>query len=298
MVGVGALLSLTKHHGLGNDFLVLLDPDDRHPLGADVVRALCDRHRGVGADGLVRGQRGEGGASGDGADLTMDLRNADGCPAEMSGNGIACLAQAAVDAGLSGADLVVATVAGPKAVRVRPGRDASESAVSVGMGAPTVGQAAAWALDDGGPPVSFRGWRVAVGNPHLVLLCEDPDRLSSLDVVGLGSRYQGRFPDGVNVEWVAPVAGSGPGANGTSRLMMRVFERGVGETLACGTGSVAAAAAFSHFRADEGGLLAGPVQVSNPGGDLLVEVSGPEAVLTTAVRRVARIEVDEAWLRP
>jgi diaminopimelate epimerase len=79
---------------------------------------------------------------------------------------------------------------------------------------------------------------------------------------------------------------------------MRVFERGAGETLACGTGSVAAVAALAHLGTGDGGLLAGPVQVSNPGGDLLVDVSGPEAVLTTAVRRVARIEVDEAWLRP
>ncbi|MBO0713502.1 MAG: diaminopimelate epimerase [Acidimicrobiales bacterium] len=295
---MGALLSLTKHHGLGNDFLVLLDPDDRHPLRTEVVAALCDRHRGVGADGLVRGHGRQGNASANPVDLAMDLRNADGCGAEMSGNGIACLAQAAVDAGWTGPDLLVATAAGPKAVRVRPGRDAAESAVSVSMGTPEVGRAGDFAPDDGGPPVSFRGWPVVVGNPHLVLVCEDPDRLASLDVAGLGSRYQGRFPGGVNVEWVAPAAGAGPSGNGTGRLMMRVFERGVGETLACGTGSVAAAAALSHLRAGDGGPPAGPVRVSNPGGDLLVDVSGPEAVLTTAVCRVARIEVDEAWLRP
>lgn len=295
---MGALLSLTKHHGLGNDFLVLLDPDDRHRLDAEVVLALCDRHRGVGADGLVRGLGRRGRAPADGAELAMDLRNADGCPAEMSGNGIACLAQAAVDAGLTGPDLLVATPAGLKAVRVRQGADAAESAVSVRMGVPEVGQAGAWTPDDGGPPVSFPGWPVAVGNPHLVLLCEDPDTLRSLDVVGLGSRYQGRFPGGVNVEWVVPAVGAGPGANGTSRLLMRVFERGAGETLACGTGSVAAVAALSHLDAGDGGLLAGPVLVSNPGGDLVVDVSEPEAVLTTSVRRVARIEVDEAWLRP
>lgn len=292
MVGVGALLSLTKHHGLGNDFLVLLDPDGRHRLGAELVRTLCDRHRGVGADGLVRGHGRHGPAPDDGADLAMDLRNADGCPAEMSGNGIACLAQAVVDAGLTGPDLLVATAAGRRAVGVRPGRDAGESSVSVGMGAPEVGPDGDWAPDDGGAPVSFRGWPVAVGNPHLVLLCEDPDVLASLDVAGLGSRYQGRFPGGVNVEWVAP-AGARPGTTATARLLMRVFERGAGETLACGTGSVAAAAAFS--RRGDGGL-AGAVQVSNPGGDLLVDVSGPEAILTTAVRRVARVEVDEAWL--
>jgi diaminopimelate epimerase len=293
MVGVGALLSLTKHHGLGNDFLVLLDRDGRHRLGPGTVRALCDRHRGVGADGLVRGVAAEG-APGDDGDLVMDLRNADGCPAEMSGNGMACLAQAAVDAGLVGPDLVVGSLAGPRAVSVRPGRDAGESAVSIRMGVVEVGQAGAWAPDDGGPPVSFEGVRVAVGNPHLVLWCEDSDTLASLDVAGLGPRYQARFPGGLNVEWVAPAAG--PPGDGPDRLILRVFERGVGETLACGTGSVAAAAA-ALTGVPKGGA-AGPVLVTNPGGDLVVDVSGPEAVLTTPVRRVAHVEVDEAWLRP
>jgi diaminopimelate epimerase len=247
----------------------------------------------VGADGLVRGIAAEG-RPGEGADLVMDLRNADGCPAEMSGNGIACLAQAAVDAGLVGPDLVVASLAGQRAVSVRPGRDAGESAVSVRMGVVELGEAGTWAPEDGGPPVSFEGVRVAVGNPHLVLFCEDPDTLASLDVAGLGPRYQARFPGGLNVEWVAPVAGS-PG-DGPQRLVMRVFERGAGETLACGTGSVAAAAA--SLRGVHHGSAAGPVLVTNPGGELIVDVSEPEAVLTTPVRRVARVEVDEAWLCP
>lgn len=295
MVGVGALLSLTKHHGLGNDFLVLLDRDGRQPLGAETVRALCDRHRGVGADGLVRGIAADR-SRGD-AELTMDLRNADGCPAEMSGNGIACLAQAAVDAGLTGPDLVVASLAGPRVLRVGPGRDASESAVSVGMGVPEVGEAGAWAPGGGGPSISFTGVRVDVGNPHLVLFCEDPDTLASLDLAGLGPRYQTRVPGGLNVEWVAPDGSPATAGNGAYRLVMRVFERGAGETLACGTGSVAVAAAFSQLWAGDA-MAGGPVVVGNPGGDLVVDVSGPEAMLTTPVRRVARVEVDEAWLRP
>lgn len=295
MVGVGALLSLTKHHGLGNDFLVLLDPEGRHPLRAEGVRALCDRHLGVGADGLVRGlsASANGGpgeltpnvAPGDGADLVMDLRNADGGPAEMSGNGVACLAQAAVGAGLAGPELVVASGAGLKAVSVGPGRDRWESLVSVKMGVPEVGERRAWAPRDG-LAVSFRGCQVGVGNLHLVLWCEGPAALASLDLAELGPRYQALFPGGANVEWVAL---------GAERLVMRVFERGVGETLACGTGSVAAAAAFSRL-SEAGDPLAGRIRVANPGGELVVDLSGGEAVLTTPVQRVASVDVDEDWL--
>ncbi len=99
-------LRLTKHHGAGNDFLVLVDPDDRSALGPDVVRALCDRRFGVGADGVIRILAGAEGAA-----LTMDLANADGGAAEMSGNGMRCLAQAAVRAGLvTPPDFAVATL--------------------------------------------------------------------------------------------------------------------------------------------------------------------------------------------
>ena len=108
-------LSLTKYHGLGNDFLVLLDLQDRRPVDADLARFLCDRHRGVGADGLIRVTAGT-----DGADVTMQLRNADGGPAEMSGNGIRCLAQAVLDAGVvPGPNLSVATAAGVRRLTLR-----------------------------------------------------------------------------------------------------------------------------------------------------------------------------------
>src|SRR5437016_8463666 len=93
------VLRLTKHHGQGNDFLVLLDPDGRQPLDATTARFLCDRRRGVGADGVIRATL--VGPGDDGAALDMELRNADGGIAEMSGNGVRCLAQAAVDAGLA-----------------------------------------------------------------------------------------------------------------------------------------------------------------------------------------------------
>ena len=112
------VLTLSKHHGLGNDFLVLLDLADRTPIDAELARAVCDRRRGVGADGLIRATDcGDGGPAGDEpvALLSFELRNADGSEAEMSGNGMRCLAQAALDAGAvpAGRPFVVVTPAGP-----------------------------------------------------------------------------------------------------------------------------------------------------------------------------------------
>src|SRR5687768_6362973 len=107
-------MRLTKHHGLGNDFLVLLDLDGTRPVSPEDAVALCDRRTGIGADGLLRATRGT-----DGADITMELLNADGSLAEMSGNGIRCLAQAVFQAGLATPPvLTVATDAGLRTVTV------------------------------------------------------------------------------------------------------------------------------------------------------------------------------------
>src|SRR4051812_35697523 len=107
-------MHLSKHHGLGNDFLVVTDLTGVTPISADLARAVCDRHRGVGADGLLRLSAGTNGAA-----LTMELRNADGGVAEMSGNGLACLAQAAtLAAAVAPGHVTVATGAGRRAVHV------------------------------------------------------------------------------------------------------------------------------------------------------------------------------------
>ncbi|MDQ1373113.1 MAG: diaminopimelate epimerase [Actinomycetota bacterium] len=193
-------LNLTKHHGLGNDFLVLLDLEARHVVDGSTARAVCDRHRGVGADGLVHVTAGS-----DGADVTMVLYNADGSRAEMSGNGISCVAQAVVMAGVvSGPDVTVATDAGTRTVRLDGDR------ATVDMGEVVV-------KTDGD------GLLVDVGNPHLVL------RDEGQDLTEIGRRH----PD-LNVELIA--------WDGNA-LSMRVHERGVGVTDSCGTGAVASAAA-------------------------------------------------------
>jgi diaminopimelate epimerase len=259
-------LRMTKHHGAGNDFVVLGDLEDRRSPSPELVRAICDRRYGVGADGLIRVTAGR-----DGADLTMDLRNADGTAAEMSGNGIRCLAQAAVDAGwVDRPTFAVWTPGGVRTVDYRAGAAAGEAEVSVDMGSPALGPDQAQQFAD------RRARQVELGNPHLVLLGPDP---STVDVAGLGERLQHVHPGGINVEFVTP--GPEPGA-----LTLRVWERGVGETLACGTGSVAAAAAALSW-----GLVGEQVRVHNPGGLLRVDLGGAGAVLTGPTRTVAWLEV-------
>ena len=265
-------LTLAKHHGLGNDFLVLLDLDGSTPIDAVIARTLCDRHRGVGADGLIRVTRPVGGVGPDpdGAVLVFELRNADGSRAEMSGNGMRCLAQAALDAGLveAGAPFVVATPAGPRRVTVGPGIGPTEVWSSVEMGRAVVG------VGDGEPcNVGHGQLRVNMGNPHLVVLGPDP---AVVAVTELGPALEASVPGGQNVEFVA----LGPGPD---EITMRVWERGVGETQACGTGACAAAVAVLRW-----GRVGHRVTVHQLGGDALVEVGDDGlVVLSGPARRVA-----------
>jgi diaminopimelate epimerase len=261
-------LKLTKYHGLGNDFLVLLDVAGTNGEldTSTLARHCCDRRRGVGADGLLVVTAGR-----DGADVTMELRNADGGLAEMSGNGIRCLAQAVLEGGLVGGDDVkVATDAGVKVVhcvdRPRPGF----MRLSVDMGVvELLGQEPRWCV---GSVVAAA--IVDAGNPHLVLLDSET---ASTHVAALGPRINGAFAEGINVEWIWP----GPGPD---ELTLKVWERGVGETLACGTGSCAAAAAAQAW-----GRTGSRAVVHNPGGDLTVEL-GDTAVLVGPSALIATVE--------
>jgi diaminopimelate epimerase len=265
---------LFKYEGLGNDFLVLLDPLGTSPLSADLARAVCDRHRGLGADGLLRA----GPAPSSGESFTFELRNADGTEAEMSGNGLRCLAHAALDEGwvdvAPGDSFDVLTPAGRRRVTLHR-RSAACAWSSTEMGRPEVSG------DAGRCNVGHGQLFVDVGNPHLVVLGPDP---GTVDVAALGpllSAQAGRSSGGVNVEFVA----LGPGPD---ELTMRVWERGVGETQACGTGSVAAATALHYW-----GRVGSKVTVNQPGGPAEVELR-PDgaAVLSGPSRRVASCVVE------
>jgi len=263
MLSVMGPIDLTKLHATGNDFLVWTDLDGHPGPSAAVARALCDRHTGIGADGLIVCRPGT-----DGADATMILHNADGGIAEMSGNGIRALAWAAAAAGLGGDTLLVDTGAGRRTVVV--GRDAAGSVThaTVDMGPvtfapdaiPTTASSPFDLTATIGDAV-YRGDAAGMGNPHFVCFVDDVDALDAVPVATHGPLLEtdARFPRRTNVEFVA-VAGA-------DRLRMRVWERGVGETRSCGTGACAAAA-VAHRR----GLVGSVVAVAVPGGTLQVEL--------------------------
>jgi diaminopimelate epimerase len=261
-----SVIRFAKYHATGNDFLVWswLDDDDGvlGILGSQAA-ALCDRHTGIGADGLLVVSRGA-----DGADCRMRLFNADGGLAEMSGNGIRCLAADAVRHGLGdGGRLVVDTDAGRREVVYELDPLSTLVAATVDMGPVTFDPAeipvdapSAFGITAEFHGVEYEGDAAGMGNPHLVLFVDDP---TTARVAQHGPRleHDERFPKRANVEFVA--------VTGTDELTMRVWERGVGETLSCGTGACAAAA-VAHRRA----LVGDRVAVHVPGGELTVVLGG------------------------
>jgi diaminopimelate epimerase len=264
-------MRLTKHHGLGNDFLVLLDLGGYHPVSPEQAAALCDRHTGVGADGLLRVTAGT-----DGADVTMQLLNADGSSAEMSGNGIRCLAQAVIQAGLATPPVLrVATAAGLRTVTVVDRLDARTHRLSVEMGQAKVGEAQPeWVDGD-----VLRAVAVDVGNPHLVLHWGGAELPVADDLVAIGARIDGATPGGANVELIRPSADGG--------IDMVVYERGVGPTRACGTGACAVAAAAHEWE-----LAGGTTTVRMPGGPVEVTLGDPVLLVGDATSIAA---IDVPW---
>jgi diaminopimelate epimerase len=224
-----------------------------------VVSALCDRHRGVGADGLIMIGPGQ-----DGADCSMTLVNADGGRAEMSGNGVRCLAWVAARSGLvRGDDLVVDTAGGRRHVTVERDSTGEVIAAEVDMGSITfepakipIAAESAFDLEVRVDGASYRGDAAGVGNPHFVIVVDDPAAVPVTDH-GPQIEHDPLFPRRVNVEFIA--------VTGTDRLAMRVWERGAGETQSCGTGACASAA-VAHRR----GLVGANVRVDVLGGSLAV----------------------------
>lgn len=279
---------LTKHHGLGNDFLVWLtdDPAAAADRAAWIERARqwCDRSRGVGADGLIIGLRGQ-----PTADLVMTLINADGSAAEMSGNGIRCLAQAeAMRRGSAMGALAVSTDGGRRDVvfiAPQPGEETplvagSTMTCAVDMGpagpGPTFEQADAVLAATG---LDVRGHGTYdVGNPHLVVLVDDP---FAIDVATVGPELEAHFSAGMNVHFVAPTP-TEPDA-----MDLVVWERGAGITEACGTGATAVARA-----AHDWGLTSTEVAIHMPGGDVAVTVAEP-MILRGPATHIADVEVPQ-----
>ncbi|MBW8801974.1 MAG: diaminopimelate epimerase [Streptomyces sp.] len=281
-------MRLVKGHGTENDFLVLPDLEGAIELTPATVRALCDRHAGLGADGVLRVVRSANDPDGkefaDEAEFFMDYRNADGSVAEMCGNGIRVFLQYLKSIRLVVTDAAVATRGGVRCVRTRGDGD-----VTVRMGLPRIladrPVATAASLTGAGRPRA--GVALELPNPHVVVALDTPEELAALDL-SRAPAVEPALPHGQNVEFVV--------RRGERHLEMRVHERGVGETRSCGTGICAAAVAFAA--ADGVSADGVPWRVDVPGGtcevvwqpDGEVELTGP-AVL------VAEIEVDDDWLR-
>ena len=278
-------IAFTKGHGTGNDFVIVADPDGALDLSDDQVAALCDRRFGIGGDGILRVVRAtalaDGAATTD-AEWFMDYRNADGSAAEMCGNGIRVFAKYLVEAGLATIDdapLPIGTRAGTKTLT------RSDLGFEVDLGL--------FAVDESDVVVRARGLDVArpgvgidVGNPHIVVALGSDAELDGLDLT-VQPQAVPAPAHGANLEFVVPADPLVRAGVGTIR--MRVFERGVGETLSCGTGVAAAALAVRHW--------AGPAapdrwSVHVPGGTLGVRIveerdgshvllSGPAALVYT-----------------
>jgi diaminopimelate epimerase len=284
-------VKFAKGHGTQNDFVVLPDLDARLNLAPAAVAALCDRRRGLGADGVLRVTT-AGAALAAGVfdrlpegvaerDWYMDYRNADGSLAQMCGNGVRVFAHYLRASGLESAtEFVVGSLAGPRPV-VLHAADATTADVTVEMGkASPLGAGTATV---GGR--EFTGLAVDVGNPHLA--CVDAtltgDQLAALDVAAPVAFDAAQFPEGVNVEVLtAPVDGA---------VTMRVHERGVGETRSCGTGTVAAAlAALRHD-----GHSSGTLTVRVPGGQVTVTITEATSYLRGPSVLLAHGELAEEW---
>jgi diaminopimelate epimerase len=274
--GTRRSLTLEKHHGLGNDFLVAFDPPVAETELPALARRVCDRRRGVGADGLlVATESAE--MRDQGYDARMVLYNADGSRAEMSGNGIRCFAQAlARRRGHLDAQRIL-TDAGARSVVLSATDRADTVEASVEMGAiGTLPEPEGWGDLGAHPdrPVAH----LDLGNPHSVVGVDD---VLAVDLVALG----GKVPH-VNLEIVEP----GPEPHG---ITMRVHERGVGVTDACGTGACASA-----WAAVQWGLVAASAReivVHMDGGSAKVSVNHPvdgAVTLTGPAIHVATIEIE------
>ena len=264
-------IKFAKMQGCGNDYIFIENFDGGITAPESLCVTLCDRHYGIGGDGIVLIERS------DEADAKMRSYNRDGSEGKMAGNNIRCVAKYLYDRGMvHNEDISIETGSGVKKLKLFI-RDGAVSSVSVDMG-----QASFFAADvpvktDAGELVEreiavdggkYTATCLSVGNPHCVVFCDELDALK-LAEIGPKFEYAPIFPERVNTEFVRVVD--------EYTLRLRVWERGNGETLACGTGACAAAAAAVRTgRAAEGA----DITVKLPGGDLTVNFRGGRAVLT------------------
>ncbi|MHB1135191.1 MAG: diaminopimelate epimerase [Coriobacteriia bacterium] len=283
-------LTFSKMNGLGNDFVMIDDRDETIDMTPEAVAWFCDRHFGIGGDGLILVRP----ATTPDADFYMHYFNADGSLAEMCGNGARCFAKYVVDHRFIADDatsLVIETLGGLKPVTFTRDENGLLLLATVDMGVPAFAPEEIPATFDGTqvydcpletPFGTFNLTAVSMGNPHAIIWVDDVDD-APVHTVGPFIATSDRFPQGTNVEFAQLV-------NGTT-IRMRVWERGVGETLACGTGACAV-------------LVAGTLScrvgrhatIELPGGDLEIRWHEDDHVYMTgsaAVSFVGSVELPE-----
>jgi len=259
-------MKFVKMHGTGNDFVLLRAQGDEQDWSR-LAQAMCDRHYGIGADGLILVLPSSH------ADVAMRMFNPDGSEAEMCGNGLRCVVKYAVDKGLAqprDGRISVETAVGVLAAQVFGEKGAVER-VRVSMGVPRFAPQEIPVLAEGEPPLkdlplAIEGERLALtcvsmGNPHAVHFVERPVSEFPLESIGPKVEHHPLFPQRVNFEVVRVL--------GRERMEARVWERGAGITLACGSGACAAAVAAQLH-----GLVGRRVDITLPGGGLTVEWDG------------------------
>jgi diaminopimelate epimerase len=272
-------LHFTKMHGLGNDFVVIDGINQTVALDPERIRHLANRHFGIGCDQVLLVES----ADRPDADFRYRIFNADGGEVEQCGNGARCFARFVRDRGLTGRDeLLVSTAGGLLALRLQP-----DGRVAVDMGQPRLDPAEIpfFATERAARyPIAADGMEleigvVSMGNPHAVLVVDDVDRAPVARMGPLLERH-GRFPNRANVGFMQIVA--------PDHIRLRVFERGAGETLACGSGACAAVVAGRLW-----GLLWPNVRVELPGGELTVHWAGEgeSAIMTGPAETVF-----EGWI--
>jgi diaminopimelate epimerase len=275
-------MRFAKAHGLGNDFVLVAQEDAPTDVSPWTVR-LCDRHRGIGGDGVVLHGRAPGG-------VFFRLVNADGLPGEISGNGVRCLAALAVRKGWAPARHVVSTVVGPRAVEVKPlGPTTYE--VATDLGRPALASTdVPVALDPPAPTVvdheleaggrTLRVTATSIGNPHCAIFLDVPADNALLYSLGPTLEFHPFFPRRTNVEFVTVLS--------PSEIRVRFWERGVGYTMASGTGAASAVVASIITRRTER-----RVKAVCDGGTL--EVEWPEG---GSVRQTGQAEIlfEGDWL--
>lgn len=289
--GMGIVsMEFFKYHGTGNDFIIIDGMAGGPSLAAGEIEAVCDRHTGVGADGVIFACAPESGA-----DAAMRIFNADGSEAEMCGNGIRCLAKYLFERlGLRREEMFIETGAGTRALTLSVSGDKVDG-VEVDMGLPQLAAPGLPAPDDPARPGEviiemaemevkepLRAFCLSMGNPHCVLFVADAAD-APVSRLGPALEKHALFPDRTNVEFAQ--------VDGAHRIRLRVWERGVGETLACGTGACAAVVAAIHL-----GSCESPVEVLLPGGTLNVRVdSSGHVLMAGAAAEVFRGELAGTW---